>query len=858
MDLSCPRCNAPLPDPAEPNKPEVHCPACGLAVVVAYAPPPRSPAGPGGDAAFHIPPGTVLGGFRVDGPLNSGGMACVYRATQLSLSRKVALKVLARSLALDPLFVQRFNRESDILAALNHPNIITIYDKGLDRSCYYFAMEVVEGATLRQLMGKGPIAPPEVFRIVGSICEALQHAHEQGVIHRDMKPTNVLLDARGRVKVADFGIAHLAGVGSAPVTELTLTHVRMGTQYYMAPEQQFDAKSVDGRADIYALGVMLYEMLTGKLPLGSFDPVSRKLPGLDPRVDLAVERALKTDPDQRFGSPAEMADYLREVAAGTAAGAGAKWGGAGSAVAAAPPTPPGAPASPRDAFLRRAAELVAAGRWDDLLAVCDAWAKEAHTPDAAIDALSARARHRALFARGRAHEEAREWAKALEAYGACAATAPPAELKSVEERLEFCRRKRFLDTTRTPRPAGSAAVAPANAGVAAAGSPAAGGAAKPAAPAAGQGGSPERPTPSSVIEPSGAPMAVVPKFHDTATLRASLLVREIPLSAPIAAFAVDRSAPAVAVACAEPQIQVFAVPGGALLKSLPTQRAVRAIAYAQDGKLFGAATEDGFVTVWQTEGWERVARIDAHVGPAVWLGFSPDGSGVVSIGEDGYARCWWLASPKKPQAAVKSHKGVLAAARLSPDGGVLAAAGEDHTVRLWERTTGKAVATLPARKDRVSAIAFAPNSRLLAVGSWDRTALLWDRKEKSVVKELNPFAGGVLAVCFNRDGSRFAAGGWDKTIRLWALDAPLSAHHLAGHQARVNAVAFGEAGRLFSAGEDGTVRIWSPEDRRELEALRGAGKGFVAFEVTAEARFLVARGTEPRVSIFALKGRKSE
>ncbi|MBI3272461.1 MAG: protein kinase [Planctomycetes bacterium] len=312
MNVACPKCKAPLPQPPEPKTTTVKCPGCGVSVTIQYAPPPAKK--PAASDQYTLTPGTVLGGFRVDGPLGAGGMASVYRATQISLNRKVALKVLPVALANDPHFVQRFDRESDILASLNHPCIITIYDKGSDKGYYYFAMEIVEGGTLRDLMTHQRLTPAIAFRVVCDVCDALQFAHRQGVIHRDMKPTNVLLDKEGRVKVADFGIAHLARHGEQAVNELTMTNVRMGTQHYMAPEQQFDAKSVDGRADIYSLGVMLYEMLCGQLPIGSFDLPSQRIPGLDSRIDQVIQRSLKTDPAQRYGSPSEIATILREVA----------------------------------------------------------------------------------------------------------------------------------------------------------------------------------------------------------------------------------------------------------------------------------------------------------------------------------------------------------------------------------------------------------------------------------------------------------------------------------------------------------------------------------------------------------------
>ncbi|MBI3271007.1 MAG: serine/threonine protein kinase [Planctomycetes bacterium] len=768
---------------------------------------------------FHLEPGTSLGGFRIDAPLSAGGMAYVYHATQLSLNRKVALKVLARSLAQEPLFVQRFARESDILAGLSHPNIITIHDKGFDQGCYYFAMELVEGCTLRSMIAKKVLSPAETFRLLGDICGALHYAHRRGVIHRDMKPSNVLVDQDGHVKVADFGIAHLARKEGAPVTELTMTHVRLGTHHYMAPEQQFDARSVDGRADIYALGVMLYEMLTGQLPLGSFDPASSKVPGLDSRVDAVIERALRTDPDLRYANPGELATILRQIATQPAL----------TVMRVEPPlvvaAPTSGPALIRESFLRQAATLEAAGRWEELLAAAEKVQTQAPGPDARIDGIQARAKIQVSLAKARAFEESRDWGKAVEIYAACLAIAPPEERKGLEEKVAFCRRKKLLDSTRAPKQ-----------------------------PSPG-GSNPPTPTDSGPGSESSTSQRDRP--NDSGVMRSSLLCKELRFSSPISTFALNREAPAAAVIADRPEVEVYAVPGGTLTATLKVTQPLGCVVFSQDGKQLAAGGEDGFVWVWETATWERVARIDAHVGPVRFVAFSPDGSALVTVGEDAFARSWWIAKPKEALAAAKLHKGALEAARLSPDGVAIAVAGEDHVVRVWDRTNGKLLGVLPARKDRVSALTFGPQSRRLAVASWDRTLVLWDRKERSVTKEFAVFQSGVLAAAFSRDGQFVAAGGWDRSIRVWDLESALPPSHLVGHQGRVNAVLFAEKDRLISTGEDSTLRVWSIDQRKELEALRGTAKGYAALDLTTDCKYLVARTADSKLLVvFALKRTK--
>ena len=257
-------------------------------------------------------------------PLGQGGMGAVYKARQTKLDRMVALKILRPESADDPAFAERFNREARTLARLQHPNIVAIHDfgevtissDGTDESgprrLYYFLMEYVDGANLRQLIQAGNIQQDQALVIVGQICEALQFAHDEHVVHRDVKPENILVDSRGRVKIADFGLAKLAAFSQEAFT-LTGTHQVMGTPRYMAPEQMEGSRLVDHRADVYSLGVMFYEMLTGHVPAGHFDPPSTRR-GVDPRLDHIVLRALAREPHRRYQSVGEFRDDVAAVA----------------------------------------------------------------------------------------------------------------------------------------------------------------------------------------------------------------------------------------------------------------------------------------------------------------------------------------------------------------------------------------------------------------------------------------------------------------------------------------------------------------------------------------------------------------
>jgi serine/threonine protein kinase len=213
--------------------------------------------------------GTMLGPYQLREPLGRGGMATVYRANQLTVGRDVAVKVLSPDLADEPEFISRFEHEARVVAGLQHPNIVAIHDFGRVGPLTYLVMRLMEGGSLDRELRRGPLPNERVIQIAGQIAAALDYAHGRGIVHRDLKPTNVLLDAAGNASLTDFGIAKL--VTGGPVTGLTAAGTVMGTPTYMAPEQ-WRSEPVDARTDVYALGVLIYQMLTGRVPFASETP----------------------------------------------------------------------------------------------------------------------------------------------------------------------------------------------------------------------------------------------------------------------------------------------------------------------------------------------------------------------------------------------------------------------------------------------------------------------------------------------------------------------------------------------------------------------------------------------------------
>jgi serine/threonine protein kinase len=321
----------------ETNAPGGLCPECliqaGLGTGVDIGPDTRT----GVERRAFVPPTvekltSLFPQLEIVELIGQGGMGAVYKARQKELDRIVALKILPPDIGQDPAFAERFAREAKALAKLNHPGIVTLFEFGKADGLYFFLMEYVDGVNLRQLLHGGRVSAREALAIVPQICDALQYAHDQGIVHRDIKPENILLDRRGRVKVADFGLAKLVGTecgrpgrsdapnadisgksgilaasdvaapgtapGAGPPRDLTESGKVMGTPQYMSPEQIQAPSEVDHRADIYALGVVFYQMLTGELPGKTIEPPSKKV-SIDVRLDEVVLRALEKKPERR-------------------------------------------------------------------------------------------------------------------------------------------------------------------------------------------------------------------------------------------------------------------------------------------------------------------------------------------------------------------------------------------------------------------------------------------------------------------------------------------------------------------------------------------------------------------------------
>jgi len=301
----CPRCGASLPLSYSAGRP---CERCLLSLGLTEDEAPLLVHTQQGAQGASFPSLEELEALHPDleikEVLGEGGMGMVYRARQRNLDRDIALKVLRTDITAESGFAERFEREARTMARLSHPNIVTVHASGHSDSHYFLILELVEGGNLRQLINRERPSPKLALSIVGQVCDALSFAHEQGVVHRDIKPENILITTSGQVKIVDFGLATIGREELAGL-RLTRTDQAMGTPQYMAPEQIERPLEVDHRADIYSMGVVFYELLTGELPLGRFEAPSKKAQ-LDARLDQVVFRTLEKEPGRRYQTASKV------------------------------------------------------------------------------------------------------------------------------------------------------------------------------------------------------------------------------------------------------------------------------------------------------------------------------------------------------------------------------------------------------------------------------------------------------------------------------------------------------------------------------------------------------------------------
>jgi WD40 repeat protein/serine/threonine protein kinase len=827
-----------------------------------------------------------LGRFQIRRELGRGGFGVVFLAHDPQLRREVALKVPRPDVLVSPELRERFLREARAAAALDHPNVVPVYEAGAVGFVCYIAAAYCPGCTLAQLLVPGDVLVPwrEAAQLLATLADAVQHAHSRGVLHRDLKPANILLVRGGGVsgegspdtthhslltthqpKITDFGLAKfLPGAPGVSIPgSQTQSGAVFGTPNYMAPEQAGGHSAEAGPAvDIYALGAILYELLTGRPPfqgatvldtleqVRSQEPVSpRRLRRNLPR-DLATIclKCLEKVPGKRYATAEDLAGDLRRfLDGGTIQGR---------------PTPLWERGLKR---LQRRPELTA------LVAVCLlasvllavnslasvllvtvlvsslvvlTWAfqRETHAKQDLGRALE-REQQTAYFQRiALAHRQwlGNNFERAKELLREC-----PLRLRAWEwyclERL--CHADVVLLRGRN------------------------------------------QDFRSVAFSPDGRRLVAASESEDV--LIWDETGREILTLAGAGATAVfSPDGERVAVGRKNGTVLIFdASTGGELLSCRGHTGRAWSVAFSPDGTRLASGGQDGTVTLWDVRNGQAIGSVRGHNLPVNQVTFSPDGRRLASGSDDKTVKLWegttlrpvrtleagvvdgiafspdgrrlalaidegvlkvWDPAAGRQVLALYGHTANLAAVAFSPDGKRLISAGHDCTVTVWDASTGQEVLALHGHTEGVYGLAFSPDGDRLASASFDGTVRIWDARPVNEKTEpeclrLTGHTDPITTTVFSPDGSCLATASSDHTVRLWDTATGREVRTLRGHTAWVQGVAFSPDGhRLASAGFDQTVRVWDAATAEALFTLTAKAGNFFRVAFSPDGRYLAA------------------
>ena len=824
-----------------------------------------APAGEGARVGY-------FGDYELIRELGRGGMGVVYAARQVSLDRVLALKLLA-SRPGSGADVQRFLREAVAAAGLDHPNLVPIYEVGEHEGRHYYGMKLIDGGSLAQHAPRLKDDPRAAASLVAQVARAVHYAHERGVLHRDLKPANVLLDGRGRPYVADFGLARRVD-GEAG---LTVSGSVVGTPAYMAPEQaEGRREAVTTAADVYGLGAILYELLTGRPPFpgesvlevlalvrdAEPEPPSRVNPGAPRDLQTIALKCLEKAPRDRYPSAAALADDLE------------RWLD-GKPIAA-------RPASPRERLVKWAVRRPSAAALLVASAVAVAaggmaiWGavRSGRLRESALQSDRQRRLAEAEVARQdreRAGAESRGYADriaaAYRAWEANDVGEADRLLDACPERLrgwEWAYLKRLGHAERLTIRGHNG-------------------------DACGIAFAPRSSAFSCVDERGGLTV------WEAGTLRRSIHLRGHDGTSYGAAF--DPAGARLATAGGDGFVRVWDVKTGALLLHHRAHGEwAAAVAFSPDGTRLASAGQDGTVRIRDATGGGELLVLTGHRGPVLGVAFRPDGARIASAGQDGSVILWdaWTG------AEVRRLAGYADAARcvaFRPDGIRLASGGADRAVKVWDAESGRELLSFRAAAARVDGLAYAPDGRTIATGGLDRSVKLWDAATGRELASYRGHAAPVFSVAFSPDGLLLASAGQDGTVKLWdATGAPdarllrpgrdgvrrsvglsfswdgsllaatdgargVEIFRLAagrpiavaqGRGSSASALAFQPGGRLLAvADDDGLVRLADGTTGATLRTLGGGGEavGCLAFSRDGS---LLATGGGPGVSVVQL------